>query len=181
MTKKLSPILADAVIVISAHNVGYWELLCNSYQIVIPATILEDELFYFGPANDKQAIMPSTWVKQGKILRLEAEVSDFQALHSKLSENFMNSLDPGELEALALLNSKKYKDYLFTTADRAAIKALSILGLRNQGVPVETLLNDIGASKQILKALPKHFTKDWFNKCLQEGFLEKHLWIKNTP
>lgn len=179
MTKKLSPILTDAVIVIGAHNEQYWELLCNSYQIAIPATILEDELFYFGSKNNTHAIMPSKWVEEGKVQRLEAELLDFQVLQRQLSENFMNSLDPGELEALALLGSKKYKNYLFTTADRAAIKTLGVLGWSSQGISVEALLKRVGAPKKTLNSLPKHFTKKWFDACLQEGFMEKDLWTKN--
>ncbi len=162
MIKKLPPILADAVIVIGAHNERYWELLCNRYQIAIPATILEDELFYFGSEYNKKAIKPSTWVEEGKIQRLEAELLDYQVLSHQLSDNFMNSLDAGELEALALLGSKKYKGYLFTTADRAAIKALGVLGWRSQGISIEALLERAGASKKIIDGLPKYFTKKWF-------------------
>lgn len=178
MIKKLPSILADAVIVIGAHQEQCWELLYNSYQIAIPATILEDEIFYFKSEDDKKVIMPSKWVQEGRIQRLEAELFDYQALQEKLSDIFMKSIDSGELEALALLGSKKHTDYLFTTADRAAIKALGILGWGSRGISMEALIERVGGSHQMLKRLPKHFTKKWFNACLQEGFMEKNLWIK---
>lgn len=139
MIKKSQPILIDAVIVIGAHEQSYWELLCSSYQIAIPATILEDEVFYFQVEDRKQGFAPSQWVIDGKIARLEANVEDYDILSRSLTKNFMNSLDPGELEALALLGSKSCKDYLFSTADRAAIKALGVLGLSERGISVEAL------------------------------------------
>jgi hypothetical protein len=178
MTKKSSPVLTDAVIVISAHEQLYWELLCNSYRIALPATILEDEVFYFQVEGRKQGLAPSQWIAKGNVERLEAEVGDYENLSSKLSKHFMNSLDPGELEALALLGSKNYKDYLFTTADRAAIKALGVLGWGARGISVETLLEHAGWSASMLKKLPRNCTKRWFDGCVQEGFMEKHLWLK---
>ncbi|NGX43573.1 MAG: hypothetical protein K940chlam7_01871 [Chlamydiae bacterium] len=177
MTKKSSQVLADAVIVIGAHEERYWEILCNAYQIALPATILEEEIFYFQSAGIKKGLAPSKWVNEGKVIRVEAEIEDYDYLNRKLSKDFMNSLDLGELEALALLSSKKYNAYRFTTADRAAIKALGVLGWESRGISVEELLE--GAGRRPLKQkLPRHFTKQWFQNCLHEGFMEQHLWLR---
>lgn len=178
MTKKSLRVLTDAVIVIGAHEQHYWELFCNNYQIALPATILEEEVFYFQDGDCKQGLTPSRWVIENKVERLEASIDDYENLNRKLSSHFMNSLDPGELEALALLGSKNFKDYLFTTADRAAIKALGVLGWGERGISVEMLLERVGKSKSMLKKLPHSYTKKWFSACVQEGVLERHLWLK---
>ena len=178
MIKKSLRVLADAVIVIGAHEQRYWEFLCNSYKIGIPATILEEEVFYFQSQDGTQGLMPSLWVREGKVERLEAELEDYENLNRMLSRTFMSSLDPGELEALALLGSRQYKEYLFCTADRAAIRALGILGWRERGISVEALLRWAGRSETSFKKLPRHFTEKWFDVCLQEGFMEQHLWRK---
>ena len=47
MTKKLKHLLVDTVVVIDAHEKGYWERLCNAYRVFLPGTVIEDELFFF--------------------------------------------------------------------------------------------------------------------------------------
>ena len=150
--------------------------LCNSYQIALHDTILEEEVFYFQPEGSKKGLAPSRWLADGKVVRVEAKVGDYQNLSGKLSKHFMDSLDPGELEALALLGSKTHENYLFTTADRAAIKALGVLGWSERGVSVEELLKAAGEPISKIKKLPQYYTKQWFKACLHEGFMEQHLW-----
>ena len=178
MTKKSLLVLTDAVVVIKAHEQQCWNLLCNSYKIALPATILEEEVFYFQAKGCKLGLMPSKWVSEGKVIRLEATINDHQDLSGKLSKHFMTGLDPGELESLALLGSKEFKDSLFTTADKTAIKALGVLGWSERGISVESLLVQAGGTGGILKKLPQNCTKKWFDGCLQEGVAERHLWIK---
>jgi len=169
-------VLADAMVVIAAHEQDYWEPLCKAYQIALPATIIEQELLYFETTKGKKGLNPSRWIKEGKVVRLEAEVNDFSKVTKRLSSDSMASLDPGELEALAILASKEYKDYLFTTADRAAVKALGVLGWGDRGISVEELLIGMGSNKT---KIAQHFTKKWFQNVLTQGFSEQHIWLRN--
>jgi hypothetical protein len=178
VTKRLKHVIADAVIVIHAHECGYWDHLCHVYQIALPATILENELFYFATSHGKQALNPSMWIKQGSIIRLEADFDDYTKLSNHLSPHFITAIDAGEKEALALLLSPNFKDYLFTTADKAAVKALGVLGLGTRGVSVEELIKPMGSSTRL--KLAQHYTKNWFQRNLSEGLSEQHLWLK-TP
>lgn len=45
MTKKSKRIITDAVVVIEAHQSGYWESLCNTYEIALPAQLLRMSCF----------------------------------------------------------------------------------------------------------------------------------------
>lgn len=180
MTKKLKPILADAVAVIAIHETHQWESFCNTYKIAITATVLEDELFYFQSKRGKMGFAPSKWVQQGKITRIEAALEDYEMLRSKLSPDFMAAIDPGEHEALAILLAKTDEKFLFATADRAAIKALGVLGLGSQGISIEELLQGMAASPTAISKLPRHHTKNWFRQALAEGFGEQHLWLRTT-
>ncbi len=181
MTKKSKQIEIDTVVIIDAHEYGYWEPLCNAYRIAVPASILEDEAFYFQSDRGKIGMNPTEWLKQEKVIRVEAEFEDFEALQKRLSSDFMASLDAGELEALAILLSKRHKDILFTTADRAAIKALGVLGLGSRGISVEELLKNSGTKRKEKSKLPQHFTKKWFQQVLAEGLSEQHLWLRSSP
>lgn len=173
MTKK-SLILPDTVVVIDAHENDYWEPICREYSLVLPSTIIENEAFYYQSERGKKGLNPTSWIKNNQITRVDAELSDFALLAKKLSPDFMSSLDAGELEALAILMSKKNKDVLFTTADRAAIRALGILGLGNRGLSVEELVKNI----RLKRKLPAHLTKKWFEQVVAEGFREQHLWLR---
>lgn len=176
MIKRLSPIILDAVIVIEAHERKLWDYLCSNYKIALPAIIFEEELFYFTSDNGKKGLMPSKWLKEGKIERLEAEINHYKYLKEKLSKDFLDALDAGELEALALLSDSKYKNYFFSTADKAAIKALGVLGWRENGISLEELLRGGSVPAWKYQKLQYHFTKKCFEECLNEGFVEKHLW-----
>ena len=178
MTKKLKDLLVDTVGVIDAHEKGYWDRLCNAYRIFLPGTVIEDELFFFSSDKGKQPFLISNWVHQGKITRIDAEIADFAKLTKRLSNDFISALDAGELEAFAMLISKEYQHLFFTTADRAAIKALGILSLGLRGLSVEDLLNNLQGLSPKMKKLEPHFTKQWFQKALAEGFTEQHLWLK---
>lgn len=172
MIKKSKPILLDSNVVITAHELGFWEILCANYQIFLPATVLENELFYFQSSKGKKGLKASEWIKQGKVTRIEAELADYANLSSRLKKDFLISLDAGEREALAILFSKTYTNLLFATADRAAVRALAILNLGLSGISTEELIGDM---KKI--NLPVQHSKKWFKKVLEEGFLEQHLWL----
>jgi hypothetical protein len=143
MTKKLKDLLVDSVVVIDAHENGYWEPLCNAYRVFLPGTVIEDELFFFTSDKGKKPLLVSKWIHQGKISRIDAKIADFAKLTKRLSSDFLLALDAGELEALAILISKDYQHLFFTTADRAAVKALGILSLGLRGLSVEDLLNNL--------------------------------------
>ncbi len=168
------------MVVIDAHENGYWEHLCNGYRVFLPGTVIEDELFFFTSDKDKskKPLLVSKWIDQGKISRIDAKIADFSELTKRLSSDFRLGLDAGELEALAILISKDHQHLFFTTADRAAVKALGVLSLGSRGRSVEDLLNNLqGFSTKNRKIAPR-FTKEWFQKVLNEGFTEQHLWLK---
>lgn len=170
--------LLDAVIVINAHEKGYWESLYNAHQICLPGTIIENELHYFTSDRGKEHLSVVNLLKENKILRIDAEISHIQKLTQKISDDFMKGLDPGELEALAILLSKEHQNLLFSTADKAAIKTLGLLGLSTRGISVEELLNTLHGIQNTKKKLESQYTKQWFQKILAEGFAEQHLWLK---
>lgn len=180
MTKKSKDLLVDAVVVIHAHEKNYWERLCNTHRVFLSATVLENELFYFSSDKGKKSLPVQTWLKEGKIIRVEADHSDLDLLVKKLSDDFMAGIHNGELEALALLLSKNHQNLHFSTADRAAVKALGLLNLRTRGISVETIVEGLqGISLKQLQLEPQYSHK-WFEKALSEGFAEQHLWLKSA-
>lgn len=122
MTKKLKQVLADANVVINAHEYHFWEQLCSAYRIALSASVLENELFYFTSAKRKKGLNPFSWIKQGKVIQIDADIKSLDMVSRKLTSDYKASLDLGEFESLAILHSKDYSEILFSTADKALLK-----------------------------------------------------------
>ena len=176
MTKKSKQIILDAVTVIAAHELDQWNSICNAHQVILPGTVIENELFYFG-SEKKIPLRPSSWIKEKKVTRIDALIEDYQKVSQKLSDNFLLSIDRGEREALAILLSDTSRFY-FTTSDIAPIKALGALNLGSRGISLEEILEVIG--KNIKKPpLSVQYTKKWFQQKVSEGFRDSLIYLKS--
>jgi hypothetical protein len=101
MTKKSNLTLTDTVVIIDAHENHYWESLCNSYQIAVPASIIENEAFHFESNNKKIAMNPTSWINQGKIIRIEASLEDFKILQKKTFFRFNGLLGSWRIRSIS--------------------------------------------------------------------------------
>ncbi|MGB2907084.1 MAG: hypothetical protein WBB73_08280, partial [Candidatus Aminicenantaceae bacterium] len=90
------------------------------------------------------------------------EIQDFK---QKFERFIQEELDLGETEALKILSDRD--DCLFCTCDKAAIKAIAILGKREQGISFENLVTSSGITKKLEK---KHMETK-FKHLLDEGSL----------
>ncbi len=171
--KKPDLVILDANVVIDAHRENYWNPLIQGHKIHLPATVVREEVQYFDAGkNNKKGIQLKSLIDNGLIFEIAATLDDEKHLQRLVKPHFLQSFDPGEREALALLITNRYKDFLFCTGDRAAIKGLGVLGLSNRGISVEKLLEKIG----IKKNLKNHFTENWLRQQLTQGFQERDLW-----
>ena len=160
-------LLLDADVIIDLHRLGVWHIIVQKHTISIPSIILHKEAYYYEDASGK--IHPIELEKEiGKSIQeiscLPEELAEFT---EQFDYNVRDSLHSGEKEALVLLQKKK--ELLLCTCDKAAIKALALLDLTNQGISVENLLNKSGVSK---KLEPKH-TEKYFKLWLTEGSIMK--------
>jgi hypothetical protein len=155
----------------------FWLNICNAYRVILPATIIEDEAFFFTSDTQKsQAIKLSKQVAERKITRLEASLEDYLRLKKRVNDNFLNGIDAGEKEALALLLSNPKIEILFSSGDGLALKALGILGIGHQAISLEEIIKRIGVKE--IRKMPVHFTKKWLQNKVSEGVSEQHLWLK---
>lgn len=164
-------VFLDANVIIEAHRLKIWNHLVAQFDIFIPSFILDNEVKYFTSSKGQTVVIDlATDEKNGKVKRDTALPSDFQKLYANFKPLFVDGLDPGEKEALALLYSGRYEDFRFCTGDGAAIRALSILSLQFQGVSFETLMNESG---QKAKDFKRHFQEEFFKKNITQGSTER--------
>ena len=166
---KLRYVILDANVVIDAHRLGFWTALVTQYRISVTKTILDEVQFYEDDNGKKHEIDLSKLAAGNVIDVLEASVDELEIVRAKVTPEFAKSVDPGELEAVAVLISGRCEDHRFCTADGVAIKLLAVLDFGAYGVPVKKLLEPIGYRKPV----PHQYDEKYFNDKLAEGMIQK--------
>lgn len=168
-------VILDANVVIDAHRLGFWRALVTQYRISVTETILNEVRFYEDDSGEKHDIDLQVSAQKGTIDVLAANAADLEAVQSKITLEFAKSVDPGELEAVAVLASGRCEDHRFCTADAVAIKLLAVLDLGAYGVPVKKLLEPIGYRKPV----PRQYDEEYFRAKLADGMVEKKTALRN--
>lgn len=146
-TTKPRCVLLDANVVIESHKLGVWPKLKSAYQLVLPATVSRREALYYFTRRGREVIKIREQIATGEIIELEATADELIDLPGIFAPWFLDTLDPGEIEALALLRANKATGASFCTSDAPAIKALAMIHMSHLGISLETLLAKIGLPK----------------------------------
>lgn len=155
-------LLLDADVIIDLHRLGLWKQITKSHQVFVPSIILHKEVYFYEDENGRHHI---DLEKEAGVTFAELSCSGQELLRFKerFDRVFQEELHDGEKEALVLL--QKQEDILLCTCDYAAIKALALLDLAEQGISFEGLLKKSGMNKKLEY---KH-TEKRFKKYLTEG------------
>lgn len=171
---KFKLLMLDANVIIDAHIHNFWGDLTSRYQIYVPSIILREVKYYNDLQKRMHTIDLRSMVKNQTIVEIEATPEEIAKLLSCATERFKETVHTGELEALAILKSRKEPEIKFCTGDKAAIKALSAIGLGALGISLEEVLGNIGQEKR----LPKEaYKKTNFQTLLGQGFCDKSFLI----
>ena len=166
-TAKSKCVILDAMIIITAHELGIWLSLVDRLDIIIPSTIARDEALFFSRKEGgiPQDIDLSRLIQEKQIIEIGATIEVLADLQMVFDSVFIIGLHEGETEALALLKSGKAGDAFFCTSDVKAIQALAMIDKSDRGISFEKLLQSIG----LAKSLPVHYSQDFFRRAIKEG------------
>lgn len=166
-TTKPKCVLLDANIVIKAYELGIWQMLVQRCELILPSIVVHDEALFFRREihGVPEEIDLRVLIEDGKITELSATVEELASLRTVFDRVFIEMLDPGEVEALALLKAGKALGASFCTGDAPAIQALAMIGMSARGISMGRLLESIGLTKR----LKKQFTKRFFKENLRLG------------
>lgn len=167
-TLKPPIIILDAVIVIKLFKYNLWDSFVENYQVYLPAIVAHKESkFYKTLSGEKVPIDLSSYINDGKCHILSADADLLTLFSENFDLSFRKSINEGEKEALALLETEKILEKaLFCTADRPAVHALCLMRLSSRGISLEELLLKVSLS---IKKIEAHLTKEAFNNWLKEG------------
>ncbi len=169
-------VILDANVIIRAFSGGFWESLVARYDVHVTSIVLNSEVYYFEDAQGRRnEIDLRAYVTSGRIKEIAANGSEVAALVDKVNPNFLDRIDDGEREALALLLTGKFDEFQYCTGDTRAIKALASLNLGALGVSLEELLTAIGQKN---KLPDPSYSKAAFDRKKAEGLQEQGMFLK---
>jgi hypothetical protein len=160
-------LLLDADVIIDLHRLGIWKHVIKNHNIHIPSIILRREVYHY--EDEKGRRYPIYLEKEigVTINELSCSAEELLSFKEQFDRVFQEELHDGEKEALVLL--QKQEDLLLSTCDHAAIKALALLDLTEQGISFENLLKKTGINKKLEY---KH-TEKRYKKYIAEGSIMK--------
>jgi len=162
-TTRPRSLLADADIVIKAHEMEIWTDLCANYRIIVPAIAKGEAHLYFRPGHIQGF---STDLSQ--VNDWEASTEEMKDIYSNFDRAFKGSIHDGEVECLAYLKANPDEDIRLCTADGPAIKALAMLDMAERGISFEGALGLIGHNRTF-ESKDHHFTEHFFQNQLING------------
>jgi hypothetical protein len=156
--------LLDADTIIDLLSLDVFDKLVKNHEIFVASTVI-GEVRYFKRSSGKQAIdLREQYVSAGTIKELSASTEEIKTVLGKIPTINHESIDPGELESLAILSREE--DLIFCSCDAAAIRALPFLDLSDKGISVESLLKNSGLQRSDLK---ERHTDQYFKNNLAIG------------
>jgi len=156
-------ILLDADVIIDLHRFNIWNQIVTKNRIYISSIILRQEVYFYEGHNAVRhniKLLKDAGLKFSEISVSVTELKKFSLQFDRVLEA---ELHAGEKEALKIMQDNN--EILFCTCDKAAIKAIAVLGKREQGISFEKLLKSSGITKRLAF---KH-TEKYFKKYLNEG------------
>ncbi len=169
-------LILDANVIIEAHRHGYWRALTARYQLHIPKTIVYESRYFTDSYNQKISIDLSAELANGKIVEIEATPNEMAKLSQNFKPTFVESIDDGEREALAILYSRADAQLLFCTGDMRAIISLAVMELSHCGISLEQVLKQ-ASLKSV--TIPAHFSEKTFQRHLGQGVLERSMHLRS--
>lgn len=145
MSGKPRRFLLDAGPVIGLHELGLWRELLERAQVIVPAVVADKEVMFWDDGGGVGC--PIDLRGDEAAGRLQICCADAVAVASVLDHFdpvMRERIDPGEAEAIALLQCWEGERPEFCTADGAAVRAACLLGLADRIVSLEAILRRVG-------------------------------------
>jgi hypothetical protein len=156
--------LLDADVIIDLLSLDVFDKLTRSHKIFAASTVINEVRFFKRSAGKQAVDLRQQYVSGEPIKELSASTDEIKEVLAKLPAINHESIDPGELESLAIL--AREGDLIFCSCDAAAIRALPFLDLSDRGISVESVLKSSGIQRSDLK--DRH-TDQYFKNNLAVG------------
>ena len=164
----MTSVLLDANVAIKSAELGAFESILKLRHIkihIVPQ--VRDQIKYYSKKDRDVKFDLPKYLNSGRIQLIDCYGEDIMAIMNLLPDPRL--IHSGELESLAILKKFSDSEFLFCTADQAAIKALVFLDLADNGISLEALLQKSGLSRRV----PGDYSQKRFEVYLQKARIEK--------
>ncbi len=171
---RLKLLILDACVVIKLHEYGIWNHVVDTCEIYLSRVVAEDESQFY-PVEDerfgKRLDLTESIAKE-KIRLFEVPAAEVQVFKNRFDRLYFGEMDAGEAESLAFLVAHSDR-YLIASADAIVYKILGNLGLGDQGLSLEEVLQQCGRGRRVdwgySKAFREHYTNQGFQDRLRRA------------
>jgi len=151
------PLALDANIIIVSFELNVWEPLSERFDVVVTRTIINIEACFFKRDN---RIIPILESEFDVCTVIDPDAKELSEITSYLDDIVLKNMDPGEREILALAKASRLPDGCrICSSDGPAIHGLALLGLADWSVSFESLLKEIGYTKNLDYQFTEAFRK----------------------
>ena len=163
-------VLLDANVVIGLFELNLWDALVARYEVLIADTCVGEALWY-EDGEHRIDIDLAPYIADNRITTVSADLSAVQAFSKRFEPNYLEKLDPGELESLThlLATENPAAPCQICSGDRIVYRVLGNLGKSELGTSLEELLSAIGRTVK----LGRMFTKAFREEATDQGFKER--------
>lgn len=159
----LNIVLLDADVIMDMHRFNIWDEIVAKNKTYISSIILRQEVYYYENHNGVKHNIDLFKDVESRLKEISVSADELKKFSNQFDPVFYAKLQTGEMEALKILHDNN--KFLFRTSDKQAIKAIALLGKKEQGISFEKLLKSSG----ITKNLERKHTEKYFRRYLREG------------
>ena len=163
---RLQLLLFDTGIVIELHRRGLWGQIVSKHDITLANIVAHDEAQYWeDDSGEKHYFDLNADIESNRVTCIEVTNEQMAVFFAKFSPVYLDKLDAGEAESLAILLSSGER-WLISSADAIVYKVLGRLMISEQGISLEEILQQTGLT---LKDLAWQFTRKFREKYTKQG------------
>jgi hypothetical protein len=162
-------LLVDTNIIIYTHEIDIWPLLIKKCPIALTSAVQDESRFWVDHKGNHYSIDLNEDINNKKVVFLDVPLSSINILCKMFGPTYLDRMDIGETDSLAFLYENKDKDVHICSSDSIVFKVLGSLGLREKGISLEELLNDIGLGRSLEWRFQKSFREKYTLMGEQEG------------
>lgn len=165
--KRFRLLLLDANVVIYLWKSGLWDAVVEQCELVLGRIVFDEAHFWEDDDGGRHDFDLKPY-EPSRIQVVAVDAQDARDFLNLFQPGYVEDLDPGELELLALMYREKEQPYLVCSADAIVPKVLVNLQMQDRCISLEEILQQLGLGRK----LPSMFSRDRRDKWERDGFAD---------
>lgn len=157
--KRFQFLLLDAGPIIELCRLVLWDIVLQRCNVTITRTVAAEAKYASLEFEDIRIDIGSA-ENQSLVKIVDVDISVVKTFYDKFDLLYKAIIDPGEKETLAFLYNSS-EDWLICAADKAVFRVLGLLGLGQQGISLEEVLEEIGFPRDMKPQYTKNYREKW--------------------